>query len=94
MNASLVGQKEQVKDILSLLIRGGVRDQETLVNQMMTMLAAGHDTSGLSLAWACYVLARYQDVQTRLRNEIVASSLPIQAGHGVESGESTVGPQS
>ena len=81
------GQKEQDKDILSLLLRGGVRDQETLVNQMMTMLAAGHDTSGLSLAWACYVLARHQGVQARLRDEIRASSLPIWAGDDTESGD-------
>ncbi|CAK4034376.1 cytochrome P450 [Lecanosticta acicola] len=66
------------RDILSLLIKGGVRDEDALVNQMMTILAAGHDTSSVSLAWACYVLGRHQDVQRRLREEVLASDLPIR----------------
>ena len=66
------------KDILSLLIRGGVDEDDALINQMMTMLAAGHDTSGLSLAWASYLLSKHADVQTKLRDEL-KSKLPVDS---------------
>lgn len=75
------------KDILSLLIRGGVQDEDALVNQMMTMLAAGHDTSSLALAWACYTLGQHKDVQERLRTEILSSQLPFRSGEDVENGD-------
>lgn len=58
------------KDILSLLIQGGIDDEEALTNQMMTMLAAGHDTSSLSLAWGLYLLCKHPDFQTKLREEL------------------------
>lgn len=80
-------EEELKHDILSLLIREGIRDEDALVNQMMTMLAAGHDTSGLSLTWACYVLGRYPKVQTRLREEILASQLPVQPGRDDSTGD-------
>ena len=75
------------KDILSLLIRNDIRDEDALIDQMMTMLAAGHDTSSLSLAWACFVLAQHHTVQQRLREEVRASASPIGAGMSVEAGD-------
>jgi cytochrome P450 len=68
--------KDTYKDILSLLIQGGIEDEEALINQMMTILAAGHDTSSLSLAWGLYLLCKYPDVQTKLREEL-RSQLPL-----------------
>lgn len=78
--------KEEGKDILSLLMKGGIEDETALVEQMMTILAAGHDTSSLSLAWGLYLLCRHPDVQTKLRDEIRENLHP--GNEGVEKGVS------
>lgn len=57
-------------DILSVAIESGGFTDEGLVNQTMTFLAAGHETTATSITWAVYMLARYPDVQRRLRQEI------------------------
>ncbi|CAD0100952.1 unnamed protein product [Aureobasidium mustum] len=62
-------------DILSVALRSGSFDDENLVSQMMTFLAAGHETTSSSMQWAIYMLCRHPDVQTRLREEI-HSKLP------------------
>ena len=35
-----------------------------------TFMSAGHDTTGLGLTWAVYLLGRYKDVQTKVKDEI------------------------
>lgn len=57
-------------DILSVAIESGGFTDEELVNQLMTFLAAGHETTASAMTWAVYMLSRYPDVQTRLRQEI------------------------
>jgi cytochrome P450 len=57
-------------DILSVAMESGGFSDEDLVNQLMTFLAAGHETTASAVSWAVYVLCRYPDVQTRLRNEV------------------------
>lgn len=57
-------------DILSVALESGAFGDEELVDQMMTFLAAGHETTAASMTWATYMLARYPDVQARLRAEI------------------------
>jgi cytochrome P450 len=37
---------------------------------MMTFLSAGHETTASSLIWATYFMAKYPDMQERLRKEI------------------------
>jgi cytochrome P450 len=61
------------KDILSVAIESGGFDDEDLVNQLMTFLAAGHETTASAMQWACYWLCKYSDVQTKLREEIRAN---------------------
>ena len=65
-------QKEQRVDvdILSVALESGVFTEENLVNQMMTFLAAGHETTATALTWATHLLCLNPDVQTRLRQEI------------------------
>ena len=48
---------------------------DDLVDQMMTFLAAGHETTASALTWAMYLLAKHPQIQDRLRNE-VRSGLP------------------
>jgi cytochrome P450 len=62
-------------DILSVAIESGNFTDEDLVNQLMTFLAAGHETTASAMAWAVYLLCKHPDVQTRLREEI-RSALP------------------
>ncbi|KAK4242332.1 hypothetical protein C8A03DRAFT_40300 [Achaetomium macrosporum] len=69
-------------DILSVAIESGGFSDENLVDQLMTFLAAGHETTASSMTWAAYLLAKHTDVQERLRAE-VRERLPPISGAGV-----------
>lgn len=58
-------------DILSVLIRSGSFDDDGLVDQLLTFLAAGHETTSSALTWAAYLLSIHPDYQQRLRDEIL-----------------------
>ncbi|KAI0447018.1 cytochrome P450 [Xylaria telfairii] len=65
------GQKGQTDhDILSVALESGGFSDEELVDQLMTFLAAGHETTSTSVTWAIYMLSRFPKVQERLRQEI------------------------
>jgi cytochrome P450 family 135 len=57
------------KDILSLLVAAGDADDQELRDELMTLLAAGHETTATSLAWAFERLARHPEVVRRVREE-------------------------
>ncbi|KAF2795433.1 cytochrome P450 [Melanomma pulvis-pyrius CBS 109.77] len=57
-------------DILSVALESGGFSDEDLVNQLMTFLAAGHETTASAMTWAVYLLCKHPEVQTRLREEI------------------------
>ncbi|XXG98859.1 hypothetical protein Hte_005189 [Hypoxylon texense] len=57
-------------DILSLLIQSENFSDNDLCDQLLTYLAAGHDTSALALTWTCYLLSLDQVRQSTLRNEV------------------------
>lgn len=63
-------------DILSLLI--AARDEEgrglseqDIMDELMTLVLAGHETTAVMLAWALYCLERNPDVRARLLAELV-----------------------
>lgn len=60
-------------DILSVAIESGGFTDEDLVNQLMTFLAAGHETTASALTWAVYLLCKHPEKQKRLREEILSS---------------------
>lgn len=60
-------------DIISVAMANGTFDDENLVDQLMTFLGAGHETTATALQWAVYALCKNPDVQTRLREEIRAN---------------------
>lgn len=64
-------------DILSVALESGGFTDEQLVDQMMTFLAAGHETTATAMTWAVYALCRHPDVQTRLRDEVRHGLPPI-----------------
>lgn len=60
-------------DILSVALESGGFTEENLVDQMMTFLAAGHETTATSMVWAIHALCKNPEYQTRLREEIRAN---------------------
>ncbi|KAK4180401.1 cytochrome P450 [Triangularia setosa] len=65
-------------DILSTAIESGAFTDENLVDQLMTFLAAGHETTASAMTWAIYLLSKNPEIQSRLRAE-VHSRLPSLA---------------
>ncbi|KAI3342069.1 cytochrome P450 [Ustulina deusta] len=57
-------------DILSVALESGGFSDENLADQLMTFLAAGHETTASSMTWAIYMLSRFPKVQERLRREV------------------------
>ncbi|KAK4128241.1 cytochrome P450 [Parathielavia appendiculata] len=57
-------------DILSVAIESGGFTDENLVDQLMTFLAAGHETTASAMTWAVYLLSKHPEVQARLRAEV------------------------
>lgn len=68
---TLAGKADQV-DILSVAMQSGGFSDDDLVNQLMTFLAAGHETTASAMSWAVYLLCKHPDVQARLRAEVRA----------------------
>ncbi|CAG9982392.1 unnamed protein product [Clonostachys byssicola] len=58
-------------DILSLLIKSNNFSDEELKDQLLTFLAAGHETTASAITWACYLLATHQEMQHKLRKEVL-----------------------
>jgi cytochrome P450 len=66
-------------DIISVAMQSGVLDEENLVDQLMTFLGAGHETTATAMQWAVYALCKNPDVQTKLREEIRANLPPLSS---------------
>lgn len=72
-------------DILSVALESGTFTDEALIDQLMTFLLAGHETTAASMTWAAYLLAKHRDVQLRLREEVRAHLPPITGTETVSS---------
>ncbi|KAJ5633514.1 hypothetical protein N7528_001356 [Penicillium herquei] len=59
-------------DIISVALESGAFNEEDLIEQAMTFLGAGHDTTAASLQWSIYALCKHHDVQSKLREEFRA----------------------
>lgn len=57
-------------DIVSVALRSGTFEEENMVDQLMTFLGAGHETTATSLQWTVYALCKHPEIQTRLREEV------------------------
>ena len=59
----------------------GMTDEQ-LINNLLTLLEAGHETTARALSWTLYLLARAPEWQARVREEValVAGSRTITAG--------------
>ena len=66
------GEKISEKDIISVALDSKAFSEDNLVDQMMTFLAAGHETTASAMVWAIYALCQNPEYQVRLREEIRA----------------------
>jgi cytochrome P450 family 135 len=57
------------EDVLSSLIRAEELDDESLLDQLTTLLMAGHDTSTTALVWALERLVRHPHAMARARED-------------------------
>ncbi|KAI1386568.1 cytochrome P450 [Hypoxylon trugodes] len=73
------------RDILAVALESGVFTEDNLVDQLMTFLAAGHETTASAMTWAIYLLSKYPDIQKRLRAEIRERLPPIDSDQEVTS---------
>ncbi|KIW89822.1 uncharacterized protein Z519_09251 [Cladophialophora bantiana CBS 173.52] len=64
------GSEDEAIDTLALLIKSNIFSDEELVDQLLTIIAAGHETTSSSFTWVAYLLALHPDIQSRLRAEI------------------------
>jgi len=58
------------RDILSVALESNAFTEENLVDQTMTFLAAGHETTSSATSWALVALAKDQEIQEKLRDEV------------------------
>ncbi|KAI0596290.1 cytochrome P450 [Biscogniauxia sp. FL1348] len=72
-------------DILTVAMESGGFSDEDLVDQLMTFLAAGHETTAATMTWAVYMLSRNPEMQERLRKEIRENLPSVDAAAGVSS---------
>lgn len=63
-------ESQESRDILSIMIRSNNFSDENLVDQLLTFMAAGHETTSSALTWASHLLSKHPDIQDRLRSEI------------------------
>jgi cytochrome P450 len=66
----LAEKKEMQQDIISVALESGGFTEDELVNNMMTFLAAGHETTASAMTWAIYLMCQKPEVQHRLREEV------------------------
>lgn len=56
-------------DILSLLVESNDFSDHELAHQVLTMMAAGHETTSSALSWCTYMLAKHPEIQRQVREE-------------------------
>lgn len=64
-------------DVLAMLMSAASGDEtapklneKQIHDHILTFLAAGHETTAITLTWTCYLLAQYPQVRLKLQNEL------------------------
>ncbi|KAK3831646.1 MAG: cytochrome P450 [Linnemannia elongata] len=79
-NAKNHDEDDSSKDLMSILIRGneqvgsledGKLTDTELKDQIMTFLAAGHETTSVTVTWMLHVFSIYPEVQRKVRQEML-----------------------
>lgn len=72
-------------DILSVALESGCFTDDNLVDQLMTFLVAGHETTATAMIWGIYLLCLHPEIQTRLRAEIRENLPSLDSGTPITS---------
>jgi len=66
-------------DLMIAALEEDYEDIETTVDNLLTFVVAGHETSANAFAWGIYLLALHPDIQSEVRREIlsVSSEAPV-----------------
>ena len=75
------GMGDHGSDVMELILTatdedGDALGDDALRDQLRTMLAAGHETSSTSLAWALYYIHRDESIRSRVIEELADASTP------------------
>ncbi|KAH9927549.1 cytochrome P450 [Amylocystis lapponica] len=73
---ALQNNRETNRDIMDLLIAANTSENAT---NKLTIIAAGHETTGSSLCFILYELARHPEVQEKVRTEIRSAFEAVHA---------------
>ncbi|TGJ82519.1 hypothetical protein E0Z10_g6237 [Xylaria hypoxylon] len=68
LESELADKRE--KDILTVALNYGGFAEDELIEQLLTFLVAGHETTATALTWAIYILSKNAEMQAKLRDEI------------------------
>jgi cytochrome P450 len=77
------GRGSSSKDMLALLLNehvdGQKLDAESVKNELVTFVLAGHETTATALTWTWYLLAKHPAIEARLHEEVdrVLDSEPL-----------------
>jgi cytochrome P450 len=63
-------ESQESRDILSIMIRSNNFSDAGLVDQLLTFMAAGHETTSSAFTWASHLLSKNPAIQDQLRTEI------------------------
>ena len=65
-------ESEDFLDLMIDALKTDFEDAETTVDNLLTFVVAGHETSANALAWGYYLLALNPDVQTAIHREVMS----------------------
>lgn len=71
-----MGEPADADDLLATLVRGraaGGLSRETLTDQLVTFVFAGHETTAKAMSFAWYLLATHPDARERFHEELAAT---------------------
>uniref|UniRef100_A0A7S3E6C8 Cytochrome P450 n=1 Tax=Rhodosorus marinus TaxID=101924 RepID=A0A7S3E6C8_9RHOD len=77
----LEGQGEFTRDLLGLILEADARNEITekeLVDQCMTFLIAGHETTASALQWIIVVLSQHPEAVEKIRHELHGKELTYE----------------
>lgn len=72
VGTTIGGDKQESTDIISTILRNDddPTQDRILEDELMTFLAAGHETTASALVWAIYLLCKHPHIQQELRRHV------------------------
>lgn len=74
-------------DILSLLVKSNDFTDHELAHQVLTMMAAGHETTSSALSWTTFLLSKNPEIQKKCREEVRAALPSPDSGETITAAQ-------